>query len=441
MGDTDDGTRRVKQEKRPGPLVAFVRLRGPDGSAGSLRLTTAPSVIGTGSDCDLVVSDRTVSRRHVELSLVPEGVLVRDLDSRNGTFYLGQRVERIVLNIGAQLMLGGEGLTVDLHLDDAVLANELHYEEDEYHNMLGTAPAMKRLFALLSRLEGSLATVLIEGESGVGKQLVAEAIHAGSSRASGPLDTVNCGAIPKDLIGTELFGHKRGAFTGAYESRKGAFERARSGTLFLDEIAELPLELQPALLRVLESRVFRPVGGEQDLPTDARIIAATNRDLEVEVAAGGFREDLFYRLAVVRLEVPALAERRQDVPRLAQKFARDFELDALPAEILGELERREYPGNVRELRNVVQGYAALGVLPRKNRSQAQVLDLALAAAVDTSSSYAAQKELIVDVFTRHYLVELMKQTGGNQSAAARIAGLDRTHLGRLLAKFGLRPRS
>ena len=439
MNAADDGTKKVKRsDARPEPLGALLRLQDHRAACRELPLTTRPVVVGSGSECDVVVSDRTVSRRHVELSLVPEGVLVRDLGSRNGTFYLGQRVEHIVLNIGTRLVLGGEGLTLDLELDDATFAGQLAYEGDSYHAMLGAAPGMRRLFALLARLEGSLATVLIEGESGVGKELVADAIHARSSRADGPLVTVNCGAMPKDLIGTELFGHKRGAFTSAYESRQGAFERAQGGTLFLDEVGELPLELQPALLRVVESRVFRPVGADRDLTTDARIVAATNRELEAEVAAGRFREDLFYRLAVVRLDVPSLSARRQDVARLALKFAEDFGLNELPGEIIAEMERREYPGNVRELRNTVQAYAALGVLPKKNRSQAQMLDLALAAAVDASGEYAVQKELVIEAFTKHYLRELLRRTGGNQSAAARIAGLDRTHLGRLLSKFGLR---
>ena len=436
VDSADDRTYRVPDDQiRPEPLGAsVVLLRGKERER--YPLSTSPTVVGSGADCDLIVEERTVSRRHVELSLVREGILVRDLGSRNGTFYLGQRVESMVLSFGAQLLLGGE-LKVELELDDSTLEDGLVYEGDGYHRMVGRAPAMRRLFALLTRLEGSLATVLIEGESGVGKELVAEALHARSAVSGGPFVAVNCGALPKELIGSELFGHRRGAFTGAHESRQGAFERAHAGTLFLDEIGELPMELQPLLLRVLDNRVYRAVGSDVDQQVSARIVTATNRSLEEEVAAGRFREDLFYRLAVVRLDVPPLGQRREDIPALALQFAQQLGGEELPREIIQKLAQRRYPGNVRELRNAVQAFMALGVLPKTNRKQGELLELALAELVDTSAPYAAQKERIVDVFTRHYLEALIRRTGGNKSAAARLAELDRTHLGRLLAKYGL----
>jgi DNA-binding NtrC family response regulator len=296
---------------------------------------------------------------------------------------------------------------------------------------------MRRLFSVLSRLEGSLATALVEGESGVGKEIVARAIHEGSSVARGPLVTLNCGALPRELVASELFGHAKGAFTGAVEARRGAFEAADHGTLFLDEIGELPLDVQPMLLRALESGEVAVVGGSTPRRVQVRVVAATNRDLESDVHDGRFREDLFYRLAVVRLRVPPLRERLEDIPALAERFGKDAGLEQVPAAILEELKSRPWPGNVRELRNTMQAYAALGVLPQGTRSKAATLDLALREMADPTTPYVDQKDAIVDRFTTAYLEVLMERTGGNQTAAARAAGLDRGYLGKLLQKHGL----
>jgi transcriptional regulator with GAF, ATPase, and Fis domain len=248
--------------------------------------------------------------------------------------------------------------------------------------------------------------------------------------------TVNCGAIPRELVASELFGHRKGAFTGAVEARTGAFDEADGGTLFLDEIGELPIDLQPALLRVLETGEVRAVGAERPHTVRVRVIAATNRDLAQEVEAGRFREDLFYRLAVVRLRVPPLRERIEDIEPLAQLFARAVGLSSVPEPVVEALKARSYPGNARELRNAVQAYAALGVLPEPARKPGATLELALGELVDTSKPYADLKEDLTDRFTKLYLAALLQRTGGNQSAAARLAGLDRTHLGRLVAKYG-----
>src|SRR5262249_27269355 len=232
-----------------------------------------------------------------------------------------------------------------------------------YRGMIGASLAMRRLFGALARLEGSLVTVLITGESGVGKELVARALHEGSSVASGPLVTVNCGAIAPDLVASELFGHRRGAFTGASDARRGAFESADGGTLFLDEIGELPLDVQPMLLRALESGEVRAVGADRSTMVRVRVIAATHRDLRTEVRASRFREDLYYRIAVVELAVPPLRDRIEDVEDLANRFADAAGIGALAPEVIGRLRARRWPGNVRELRNVVQAFAALGRLP------------------------------------------------------------------------------
>ena len=429
----DDGTEELVRGDRPRkPLGAIVRVVEGDAS---FRLRGGRCVVGSAPTCDLVVGEPGVSRVHAELELVPEGVSVRDAGSRNGTFYLGQRVEKITLALGSRVTVGGTTLALDA--DSESLSDGLTFPGDSYRGMAGASPAMRRLFAMLVRLEGSLATVLVEGESGVGKELIARALHDGSTVAAGPLVTVNCGALPREIIASELFGHKKGAFTGAVEARRGAFEAADGGTLFLDEIGELPLEVQPMLLRALEAGEVRPVGGDQTRQVRVRVVAATNRDLEAEVAAGRFRADLYYRLAVVRLRVPPLRERPEDVEPLARRFAAAAGLAEVPAPVIAELRTRTWPGNARELRNAVQAFAALGVLPEAGRSNEALVDLGLGELVDVSRPYAELKEELPDRFTRIYLAALIAHTRGNQTAAARLAGLDRTYLGRLLAKHGV----
>jgi DNA-binding NtrC family response regulator len=431
--DKADRTRTlVRSGARPDPLAAVVRVVGAKAEPATFRLTTGVCLVGSAPPCDIVISDPTVSRAHAELYLVPEGVAVRDTGSRNGTFYQGQRIEKIVVSLGTRIELGSAAIAIEA--DARELGGELAYEGDSYRGLLGQSARMRRLFALLQRLEGSLATVLVEGESGVGKELVARALHEGSSVAAGPLVTLNCGAIPPDLVASELFGHARGAFTGAVESRSGAFEEADGGTLLLDEIGELPMTLQPALLRALESGEVRPVGGGRARTVKVRIVAATNRDLEEEVARGAFREDLFYRLAVVRLPVPPLRERPDDVELLARAFAKGAGVPELPREVVERLKGRSFPGNARELRNAIQAYAALGALPEPTRSKPGTLRLSLGEFIHLERPYAEQKEELVELFTGIYLDAVLAKTGGNQTAAARLAGLDRTHLGRLLLK-------
>jgi transcriptional regulator with GAF, ATPase, and Fis domain len=391
-------------------------------------------MVGSAAPCDVVIAEPTVSREHAELHLVPEGVAIRDLGSRNGTFYLGQRVERMVLSFGARVELGKATLAIEP--DTPELDAEVEYARDEYRGIVGRSSAMRKLFSTLARLEGSLVTVLVEGESGVGKQVIARAIHDGSPVSGGPLVTLNCGAIPRDLVGSELFGHRKGAFTGAVEHRAGAFSEADGGTLFLDEIGELPLDVQPALLRALEHGEIRAVGGSRSEVVKVRILAATNRDLESLVRAGAFREDLFYRLAVVLLHVRPLRERLDDVEPLAVALAGTLGIGALPAEVIERLKARSYAGNVRELRNVLQAYAALGALPEPTRSKAGTLDLALGELVDPSRPYAEQKDELAERFTKAYVEALLVRTKGNQTVAARIAGLDRSYFGRLVAKHG-----
>ena len=421
------------------PLGAIIRVLGARATPKAFRLEAGTCLLGAGKDCHVVIDNPSVSRQHVELGLVPEGISVRDLGSRNGTFYLGQRVQAMTLAPGARIHLGPVEVALDPDLDTLRDASE-PYPEATYRGMIGASLAMRSLFGALARLEGSLVTVLVTGESGVGKELVARALHEGSSVSGGPLVVVNCGAIAPDLVASELFGHRRGAFTGASDARKGAFESADGGTLFLDEIGELPLDVQPMLLRALEAGEIRPVGSDRSTHVRVRVVAATNRDLRSEVGASRFREDLYYRIAVVELMVPPLRERIADIEDLAIQFASAAGLGALPSEVVARLRARRWPGNVRELRNVVQAYAALGRLPGDpNAPDANAMTAgdALERMIDVTRPYADQKDELVEQFTRAYLARLMQHTGGNQSAAARLSGLDRSWLWRLLVKHGI----
>jgi len=436
MTDAKDGTIPMAQAVVSAPLAAHIRVLS-DGHAGAFRLRDGTCRVGSGSDCDLVVKHRTVSRTHVELELVAEGVRVTDLDSRNGTFYLGQRVKQITVALGAHLRLGEAELALEPDTD--ALFDDLQYDSSEYRGMLGTSLSMRRLFAIMRRLEGSLASVLIEGESGVGKELIARAIHEGSARRDGPFVAINCGAISRELIGSELFGHIKGAFSGAVDSRVGAFRSADGGTLFLDELGELPLDLQPNLLRALEAGEVRPVGSDQVTHVSVRLVTATNQDLEQNVREGRFREDLFYRLAVVRAFVPPLRERRDDIEPLVRRFAEQSGIGELPTAVVERLKSGEWPGNVRELRNAIEAYAAVRVLPQSRAprgiSGPAGMDASLDDYVDLGRPYLELRDELVAKFSQRYIERAMEKTGNNKTAAAEIAGLDRKHFRTLLERF------
>ena len=418
-------------------LGAIIRVEGCKANRKSLNLSAGSCVIGAGTDADIILDDKAVSRKHVELTLHPEGVAVRDLGSRNGTFYLGQRLEAAVLSFGSKLRVGRAEISIDV---DASIFDDVEGERASYRGLLGKSPVMRKLFAMLSRLEGSLVSVLVEGESGVGKELVASAIHDGSAVADKPMVVVNCGAVGRELVLSELFGHIKGSFTGASEDRPGAFDAADGGTLFLDEIGELPIDVQPALLRALEAGEVKPVGAATPHTVNVRVIAATNRDLQQSIDDGTFREDLFYRLAVVRLTVPPLRERNEDIALLAAAFARQAGIGRLPHDVVGELSRGHWRGNVRELKNAVLAYTAIGVLPTAGSatSAAGAVDAALSTLVDTAQSYQEQREQVVAMFSRHYFRRLLAEENGKLTEAAKRCGLERSYLGKLLKKYGVR---
>ena len=413
------------------PLGARVIVVGAKASPAPFILDRGRCIVGSAPGADVVVEDRAVSRSHVELSIVSGGIAVNDLGSRNGTFYLGQRVQRIVLRHGASFTIGGARVVLEPDVDGC---DDLSYDGEEFRGILGTSPAMRRIFSIMARLESSTVTVLIQGESGVGKELVARALHEGSG-VTGSLVTFNCGAVARELVTSELFGHRRGAFTGAIDVRRGAFESADRGTLFLDEIGELPLEVQPALLRALEAGEVRAVGADVATTVRVRVIAATHRDLERDVREGRFREDLYYRLAVIKLEVPPLRERRDDIPLLAQRFAAAAGGPPLPEDVIERLRERSWSGNARELRNVVQAQRVLGRLPPAPKAAPPSIDASLMEMVDLARPYSELKDALLERFQRVYLTELIAFTRGNQSMAAKLGRMDRTHLGRLLARY------
>jgi len=432
-----DRTEPLDRGTSAAPLGVVVKVIGAEAEPSSLRLGMGSCVVGSAANCDLVVQDKAVSRTHVELGVVPEGVSVRDLGSRNGTYFYGQRVEKMVLGLGSRLQIGSATLALEADTE-ALHEGEEDHHEGAYRGIVGASAAMRKLFAVLRRLEGSLATILIEGESGVGKERVAAALHEGSKVSGGPFVAVNCGAFPRELIASELFGHRRGAFSGAFDARRGAFESADGGTLLLDEIGELPLELQPMLLRAIELGEVRALGEDTPKHVQVRLIAATNRDLEDEVRQGRFRQDLYYRLAVVKLRVPPLRERPQDIAPLAALFAETAGVTRLPPEVMDELGERRWPGNARELKNAIIAYSALGDLPERPRPVPEELGQMMAQLVDLNRPFSDQKEAITDAFAKSYLTALLRHTKGNQSEAARLSGLNRSYLGRMLTKYGIK---
>lgn len=423
------------------PIVAATLevSRGPD--VGMSARVEAPSfVIGSGAATDFRLTDKTVSREHVRLTLDSAGLRVRDEASRNGTWIGGARLQSAVLTTDTLLRLGETTIAVRLDASPTELPVSA---KSEFGSAIGVSPAMRHVFALLERAARSNVTVLLEGESGVGKDVLAHALHAESSRAQGPFVAVDCGAIPPNLIESELFGHSKGAFTGATHAREGLIPQAHGGTLFLDEIGELPIELQPKLLRVLESREVRPVGGRGASVVDVRIVAATNRRLLEVVASGAFRKDLFYRLAVARVVVPPLRDRPEDVLPLALAFLRATTQDPrtdLPADLAALFVAYTWPGNVRELRNVIDRYALLGL-----RDARGLFDGAPGGASAPSDDLSLlplheARRRALDTFEQAYIPRVLARAGGVVARAADLAGVARPSFYRILERLNV-PRS
>jgi two-component system, NtrC family, response regulator GlrR len=398
-------------------------------------------VVGSHPSADLVLRDPSVSRFHCEIT-GGDRPSVRDLGSRNGTVVNGVAVAQAPLAEGAVLTLGGTQLRFERGGGSARIALS---DRDRFGQMVGRSASMRAVFALCEQAAASESTVLIEGETGTGKEATAEAIHQESTRKDGPFVVLDCGAIPPQLLESELFGHERGAFTGAVSSRHGSFQDAAGGSIFLDEIGELALDLQPKLLRALERREVKPVGGNHYAPINVRVLVATNRNLREEVTARRFRSDLYYRVAVLRVRLPPLRDRKEDFPLLLEHLlqtlnaadrpeARALRTDAF----LGELARHAWPGNVRELRNYVERCLAMrGQPPAPHELDAGDPG---SPQMDISQPLRTAREAWVSDFERRYLADLLRHHGDNVTLAARAAGVDRIHFYRLLWKHGLRSR-
>ena len=411
---------------------------GPD--TGALCASTGDRLsIGTHPRAQFCLSDRTMSRFHCEIELHGGRALVRDLGSRNGTRVDGVMVQAAYLRRGAVLALGRN--LVSFELADDRVSIPLH-ESDHLGLLAGRSPAMRAAFAVLARAAGSDITVLLRGETGTGKDQAAETLHRLGPRRDHPFVVVDCGGLTGTLLEGELFGHARGAFTGADRARVGAAEAAHRGTLFLDEIGELDISLQPVLLRLLERREVQRIGESRPIAVDVRVIAATSRNLRREVNAGRFRSDLYYRLAVMEVVLPPLRDRLDDLPLLVDSLLeRAGQGERGPAlrtpEFLARLARHDWPGNVRELRNYVESCLALADRAPPPGGAGESSRTAMPA-IDPSLPFRAARDRWLRWFERRYLEELLDRAGDNVSAAARAAGVDRVYFHRLLRRVGLR---
>jgi transcriptional regulator with GAF, ATPase, and Fis domain len=420
-------TRRIARDRLEIARYRVRDLSGPHAPK-SIDSDAAEVSIGTAVGQTLRLADSCVSGLHCTIGITDQGLVVTDLGSTNGTFVGGHRVTSAVISPGDPISIGETMLAVELLAD---VVTEPLSRGDRFGHVIGHSVAMRRLFAVLERVAPSDATILLEGETGTGKSALAEAVHAMSRRGGGPFVVVDCGAIPGPLLESELFGHERGAFTGAVDARIGLFEAASGGTVLLDEIGELPLDLQPKLLRALERRAIRKVGATREMSVDVRLIAATHRDLRREVNRGAFRSDLWYRLNTVRLVLPPLRERREDIAMLVARFYQELIGDptaAPSADLVRTMMRGTWRGNVRELRSAVE--RALVGAPALEDETAEGDD-------DLAMSFRAAKNKATTSWERRYLRDLLSAHNGNVSQAARAARMDRSHLTELVRRYGL----
>ena len=410
--------------------------------------------IGSAKAGDIVISDPTVSRRHAEIHRSRDGVVLRDLGSTNGTFVGEVRAKEVYLRPDTRFRVGRTELVftpadeiIDVKPSDA----------DHFEHLVGRSVAMREVFGILERVAPTDLTVLISGETGTGKELACRAVHNRSKRRSGPFIVFDCGAAPENLIESELFGHQRGAFTGAIESRPGVFEMANTGTIFIDEVGELPLALQPKLLRVLEQREVRRLGASHTKPIDVRVVAATNRNLRDEVDAGRFREDLYYRLAVVEMAMPPLRNRLEDLEllghHLLHRSPHNTAVQRIDPAVIDVFSQYQWPGNVRELNNVIEralpftdGSAiAVTSLPKALTGPGKADSVSRSPSSEAPSPvvltdpgtpmpFKDAKEQLIEAFERQYVIDLLERHDGNVSKAARAADMDRKTITRLMKK-------
>ncbi|OJY25741.1 MAG: Fis family transcriptional regulator [Myxococcales bacterium 68-20] len=431
----------------PEPSATFL-LRDVAHAAHSFTIDgSQPSrlLIGQSSVCPIRIQDRLVSRRHAAIDLVGDALRITDLGSTNGTWINGIAVKDAFVRGGERIRVGETELYVERSAGSAPVPLE---PQMQFGRLLGASTEMRRLYGLCKRLSASTIGVIIEGETGTGKEVLAEALHEEGPRSRGPFVVFDCTAVPPSLVESELFGHERGAFTGAVGQRKGVFEQAHEGTLLIDEIGDLELPLQSKLLRAIERAEFRRVGGTQTIRVDVRLIAATRRNLDDEVQAGRFRDDLFHRLAIARIELPPLRDRRGDIGLLARHFWKELggNEHALSPDILRRWEAYSWPGNVRELRNAVTRQLVLGTEGEPVSQAAEVetgaasargaeLDLDVLRRVLASKlPFTRAKQIVLDTFERAYLAQALAEHGGDTQRAAAALGIGRRYLNMIRAR-------
>jgi DNA-binding NtrC family response regulator len=421
-------------------------IEGPDLGL-AFPLSEAVLSVGKSRGCSIVLSDRAVSKMHIELSLEGSAVRVRDLGSTNGTWVGKSRVIESLVPAGSVVTVGRT--RIHLKTDDVPMMLTPS-TADHFGELYGRSIAMRQLFAVLERIAPKEVNVLIDGETGTGKELAARAVHRHSGRKRGPMVVLDCSAVAPELVESQLFGHRRGAFTGAMQDRPGVFESARGGTLFLDELDSLPLDLQPKLLRVIETRQVVRLGEFDPRPIDVRIVAACGRSPEDSVNRGELRRDLYFRLAVVRVSMPRLSDRLDDLPLLVETLLGRIGDSSVVVEDGPAMERlRQHPwqGNVRELRNVLErallmappGATSLDQMPLR-LSPVMTGDPERAPAAprfDARLPYKEAKAQAVAAFEEDYLRAALARNGANLSRTARDVGLTRHHLRKLLREHRL----
>ncbi len=450
---------RTRVQKEDGPPTVNLRqckLVVVRGAERGREYVIASDVIrvGKADENDLVLHEETVSRVHFEIVRDGKGYLLRDLRSTNGTFLDGAEIKEAYIRAGSVISAGAAQIKFQPFEERIEI---LPSDKETLGEMVGRSTRMREIYGLVERIAPTDATVLLEGETGTGKDLVARTIHGLSRRRGGPFIVVDCGAVAGTLIESELFGHEKGAFTGASAARQGAFELANAGTVFLDELGELSLDLQPKLLRVLEQRELRRVGGSKTTKVDIRVIAATKKDLRSEVEKGKFREDLYFRLSVVPITMPPLRARREDIPLLVKQFLEKLGAEGAPLPTMDDatmaaLQGHDWPGNVRELRNVLERALAIGtdagrliaplgtrVAGPGNAGAGPHLpgESGGGADFDPALPFRDQKERWSDEFERRYPTWLLARADGNISKAARDADMDRKYLHKLLKKHNI----
>ncbi|MEJ7731326.1 MAG: sigma 54-interacting transcriptional regulator [Polyangiaceae bacterium] len=432
--------RKAEEDERTVTFTLLV-IEGPEAGRSFSVDGSRPArlLVGQSPACELRLSDRQVSRRHAALAVEGRRLRITDLGSSNGTFIDGVSVLDGHLSGGEVVRVGGTALRVEPAAEGDAAPPPA---ATGFGRTVGASLEMRRIYPFCERLAQSDVTVIIEGETGTGKEVLAESLHERGRRSAGPFVVFDCTAVPENLVESALFGHERGAFTGAVNAHRGVFEEAHGGTLLIDEIGDLEGGLQPKLLRVLERGEVRRVGGDRSIAVDVRVLAATRRNLDQEVQAGRFRDDLFFRLAVARIELPPLRERHGDIAVLAAHFWRIHSLpgdhEPIPYSLLRRFEDYAWPGNVRELSNAVARHIALGNLAevdaaRHGDAAAQARDvLGSVLALDLPLSQARQR--VVDEFERRYLTRMLDKHGGNIGRAAEASGIARRYFQLLRAR-------